>query len=322
MTKNSGGSAVSNTTDTANSNTAVSADSNSTPGTASAATLAGNKRKEAPDSTAYIAELEAKLEQEKRKTNKLRTFVGKINTSAAQKQVAKQGMKKDVIVEIRKLLKTAIWPKYKFVSSTLQERKLCDMVYELLNYDVKNEAEKDMFFATYTDLILTEMNDMKTYVQRQLMDPCYDSPVESEKLGVMLLKAMTRTLDPNDENDMEFFVWYGDKFLPKSCAKATEYSESYRHYSTISACAPKNDPEKKLMTPSNEAFAVLALENNYKRWTYCRALKRQHETKKLVYCTYKKDGTKGANGTHEVVDGQICIYGEKYRAKFTTMDAG
>lgn len=105
------------------------------------------------------------------------------------------------------------------------------------------------------------------------------------------------------------------------------FKPSQRHYATISACAPEDDPQNPFITPQTEAFAILAYENNYDRNLRYVVLKNKYPNCWIVPAKFKKNenGKKVEPTTeeHQVI-GDKCYscYGPNSRGKYFIPDAG
>ena len=83
-----------------------------------------------------------------------------------------------------------------------------------------------------------------------------------ELLQVVLRRGLQD--DPDDVAGMdqrcEWFIWRWDQLLVR-VAGSNAWGQGKRHYSLISSGHPPDDPKKKCITSSHEAFVELCCEN-------------------------------------------------------------
>ena len=115
----------------------------------------------------------------------------------------------------------------------------------------------------------SKLNYHRGYVQGRLKDICEkyrDTHQGTLPPLEMFEKCLQREIDPKKKEEMDFFLWYWEKFLPKACGNDNDWDKSKRHYATISKASPPNDPNHLYVTSSTEAMGVTLVKSCYQRW--------------------------------------------------------
>ncbi len=89
------------------------------------------------------------------------------------------------------------------------------------------------------------------------------------------------------EKNVDFFRWYWNCLLPPVASKL-RWGASLRKHCTITGGHYRKDPEKTLVTDSDEAFVLVVHENCNRRFAYtsrCKAEKKKPDETSEEYCT-------------------------------------
>ena len=191
----------------------------------------------------------------------------------------------------------------KFITNKFGKKKFAELVINLMKLDGftgngdKAVAAREQWVATYAPLCSTKLNEHRNYVQTRIKNVCdaymaLPTNVNGDMPSLELLrKCINRTIDLNKEEEKSFFWWFWTKLLPSAVGNATDWHEDIAYYATILEAAPPNKPNHKYVTPSTEAFAYLAIDNNYAKWKRMREIKDTHgHTDKKYYVRLTKDG--------------------------------
>lgn len=93
----------------------------------------------------------------------------------------------------------------------------------------------------------------------------------------------------------KIFQWYWDSVLPQVCSKH-RWGANLRRYCTISGGTVRKDPSKNLVTVTDEAFAVVSIENCDTRFPYiakCKISGAEVDTSRPEYQTRWCDNAAG-----------------------------
>lgn len=80
----------------------------------------------------------------------------------------------------------------------------------------------------------------------------------------------------------DWFQWYWTELLPK-VAGSKRWSQSIRHYGTISEHAPPDDPNRRYITTTDEALVQVLYENCGQRFPYLATLPRSIKERPTDY---------------------------------------
>jgi hypothetical protein len=166
--------------------------------------------------------------------------------------------------------KTVLWGLVKFIQSPEEELDAAKYLVRYGELPREHCANKEMraeLAEMYSDKIKRAVFNKRNY-----------TTAEEKKFYVKMWKANKPTLTVQDllmclrreivsDEDMTKFQMYWEDYLPKQVG-ATEWDRNTRYYATISKAKRKDckSHELKLVTPEDEAFLVLSIENGLQRW--------------------------------------------------------
>lgn len=176
-----------------------------------------------------------------------------------------------------KIIKKHLWPNTKFVTSEKQLTVLADKVWNKLpkNYWGYTLEGKPAFMRLYRPYFGTVVNAQRTTVHSSLkekawkyMDENFDVNKTTNKKTAVLptLQQITRCSVRDIDSDLhEIFDWYVDVLLPCVVGNQYDFGKSKRLFVNCSEVTlPRSD--KKVITPSTEAFLVVCWDNYRKKW--------------------------------------------------------
>ena len=307
-----------------------------------------DRRSESSENSSVLSDNVArKMARLERENAVLSEYVTGVKASTDQKIFAKGRQNNAMKALISEVFRTIIWRKYKFISNIEQEQAITGKIFDLIDMpDIqKTSAAKTVFIRDYSLCVITEFNKLRTYKMQRLARPVFAllgaAPDGDDEQGdaeqdntpssitemptlAQMVSCMSRKFSPNDDQMMAIFMWYWDKFLPHVTGSGLLFKSLQRHYTTISKCAPKHQPNQPYMTPSLEAFAVLAFENNEEKWKYQAELKKKYPQKRIIPAKRKVDKSlpEPDEDSFEISGETIRLYGPKSRGKYTMPDSG
>lgn len=209
------------------------------------------------------------------------------------------------------------WRTKKFIVSPAGLRdfahKVCVKmgVKEFKGDDPVTVSLRQKWVEAYESMVLRVFNEHRNYVQGQIKRVCDEYMDMEENIDhvmpsmTLLEKCIKRTIDLNIPEEKSFFWWYWTELLPKAVGNGSDWNESLFNYYPISMAAPPNKPNEKYVTPSTEAFAYLAVANNYVKWPKMRQVKLDNPSApgmkmKYIAMVKNKDGVRVREDTVSV----------------------
>lgn len=232
--------------------------------------------------------------------------------------------KKSKIVEA---VKMKVWSVFKFMSDNPDD---CDKIYALARQGMDpkikgTKAQKKAWEKQHEALIAWAMNKHRSYTQSELkkiLEKNFCKKGKALPLVDLIAKCVYRTIDKDDEEEMEIFKFYVQYMLPCFIGKRKEFGHHMYCYKTLSEATSSSGD--KLVTPQDEAM-VLAVYENIRDFTphFFKAKQETEgaadlDTKPRVYNDPPAEGQPEA----EVVDGVLRLYGRKFKPKFSNCKAG
>ena len=172
------------------------------------------------------------------------------------------------IIEVK--AKTVLWGLVKFIQSPDEEliaAKFLVKYGDIPSNYCATKQEKQEIAELYSDKIKKAVFCKRNY-----------TTAEAKKYYVKMWKNGKKTLtveelkkclqrDIKNQNDMDIFMLYWEEYLPKQVG-AMEWDKNTRYYVTLSEAMRKDckSHELHLVTPEDEAFLVLSIENGVQRW--------------------------------------------------------
>jgi len=240
-----------------------------------------------------------------------------------------------------------VWPTWKLLGDTEKDQEIfINKMCQLMNPDgFANPVDELAWKVKHGNACISAFNATRSNVVSQLKAqtetwwlhhdrkmPDLDKLQEIATRTVVLTPGGDAALGPNGNgevepfgNVMELFVWWWDSLLPAATAPSTTFwSQGKRWYNLIH---DGKAGDKLLLTPQDEAFALLCMENYYTQWSNDFAAKADHPKYKLVKPKKKEfqmptDPVSVARG-YVIVDKKIIKFGDKkWKTKYTLSNAG
>ena len=180
-------------------------------------------------------------------------------------------IKKDLRELIEKQTKTILWSMVKFIQSPQEEimaaRMLVACAHGLPEENIATKADKEATAHTYKTYIRKAIFQRRNYVAAEHKKVMMKRFKDKGSMPTVhqLVKCLTR--DIAQDEDFEIFEFYWDELLTKQVGSCI-WSKEVRRYKTICEAVRKEHSHKRLpmITPEDEAFTVLVIENSYDRW--------------------------------------------------------
>ena len=222
--------------------------------------------------------------------------------ASAQKK-GKIGDKNDEVVRLTRLcLKNHVFKTFKYVTTVPGEIRLTEAVMDNINIkgltgdEPEVAVERENFMRNYQKIITSQLNEVRNNTQSRVKEVVKGWVEAAKKPRALpplkdLVAICNRKLDLKDPKALEIALFWVDKILPACTGTSQQFAPSVRYFQTISKA--KSNPEATFgdMTPETEAFALVCIENNYKKWPKLWELERKEPNKKLktVVMKEKKD---------------------------------
>jgi hypothetical protein len=239
-----------------------------------------------------------------------------------------------------------IWPMWKLLGDLEEDQEIfMDKMCKLMNPDgFADRADKLAWKHKHGNTCISGFNATRSNVVSQLKaqtetwwllhDQKMPNILKLQEIAtrtVVLTPGGDDTLRPNGNGDvkpfedvMELFVWWWDCLLPAATAPATTFWTPGKRWYKLIQDGKAGD--KLLLTPQDEAFAFLCMENYYIQWSNDFAAKADRPKFKLVkpkkkYFQIPSDPVSIARG-YVIVDTNIIKVGDKWKTKYTRSNAG
>ena len=192
---------------------------------------------------------------------KLRQLTGK------RKRIVPNDQNKELMDLIENHCKGFLFSKCKFVNSDDQEENLARLVLRYGNIPKEHRKDKDQFIRAYSAHMRKCIFERRSYVQTELRKVFLNSNKKKIFHPFPTVEALKKCLtrDINTDEEYEIFVFYCEELLGKVVG-ASEWTSKIRCFTTISD-AIRPDTDVPLISPGDEAFAVLLVDNCLDRWT-------------------------------------------------------
>jgi hypothetical protein len=220
------------------------------------------------------------LKQTQEGLEKMRARNAELHTKLQRtiaKKAATRGGKRSFMEEDEVLLglienkaKTILWGFVKFIQGPEEEMdaarcliKFGDFADKYCPTKEKRVAVAEMYSDKIKKAIFSKRNyttaEEKKYYVKMWKNGKPTLTVED------LLKCLKRDIET--DKDMTKFMLYWEEYLPKQVG-AQEWDKNTRYYSLISTAVRKDckSHEINLVTPEDEAFLVLSIQNGLQRW--------------------------------------------------------
>lgn len=249
---------------------------------------------------------------------------------------------------IEKPLREIIWQWYKFFPETTEvdlEYKLLCQIFHAMDPPFRGTPQQQrQFQKDHANVTPALFNTMKNYIVsevRKVVKAHWEENNHTMPDKDLLLACGDRSIDlsgpvgdPTRQRNLDHFVFYWDKLLPKVTAPSVDsWDSDIRYYNKLS---PKNPG----ITASDEAFLCLCIKNYWDRWQKMFELKRDHPGFTIVTRVSRPDelpvpvddaNPDGANGEDEQqepaeflvdTDNKFIFLWGKYKGKYTIINSG
>ena len=159
-----------------------------------------------------------------------------------------------------------LFSKCKFVNNQEQEYNLGKLMWHYGQIPAEHKQDRDDFVHTYSPIMRREIFARRSYVQtefRKLFRKAWSNGSSSFPSVESLVKCVERKVVTPEEYDV--FVFYCEELLSKMVG-VSEWNKKTFCFSTISDAIRQNT-KIALISSSDEAFAVLLVDNCIGRWT-------------------------------------------------------
>ena len=174
---------------------------------------------------------------------------------------------KELVDLIEAQCKGFLFSKCKFVNSNEQEANLGWLLLVYGKIPDEHKQDKEKFVATYSHHMKRVIFEQRSYVQTEYRKIFFRSMQKKVLYPFPTVEELTKCLTRDVETDREYevFVFYCEELLGKMVG-AIEWSPQIRCFTTISAALRQGYKDMPLISPSDEAFAVLVVDNCLGRW--------------------------------------------------------
>ena len=252
---------------------------------------------------ATVQEFAAKFKDKEREYNELKAkFNAKLSElTSRRKRPSPNGLNKSLMDLLEVQAKGVVFSKCKFVTNEKQELNLGKLMWKYGGVPKEHKEDRNHFIHTYSAHIKKAVFDQRSYVQTEFRKIFFKCKKKGEHFPTVeeLTKCIAR--DINTEDEFKVFMYYCEEFLGKMVG-ASEWSVKTRCFTTISA-ATRQNMDVPLISPSDEAFVALVVDNCYKRWDNEA---KEEGTRPPDAPKPKKIAT---NGKYRVTDGGQSKYG-------------
>lgn len=246
----------------------------------------------------------------------------------------------------------SIWPTCKLLGDPRDESTFIDKVCDLLNpHGFASDAARVVWKNKHGNACISCLNATRCNIvslfkekaknwwelhQRTMPNLAKLQQIASRTIELVLPNAGGENanedgedanedhVDIIDNDAMNLAVWWWDEILPSATASNTKFwTPRRRWYNHIYDGQVGGEP---LLTPQDEAFALLCMENYSKQWENDFKLQLEHPGKNIQRADKKKfvmptDPTVLARG-YVVTEKAIVKFGDRWANKYTLSNAG
>ena len=175
----------------------------------------------------------------------------------------------DMLKEVRKQAHGWVFSHVKFIQSFEEETDAAKFLFKLGKFDhdkVDTKEKRADLIETYKTHLKKALFVRRNYVSSETKKVVFKR-LNTDGAAPLSIDDMIRCLkrEIKTEEDMRKFMVYWDEYLPKH-VRAMEWGPRIRLYTTISDAKRKDLNDMPLITPEDEAFAVLTVHNQDSRW--------------------------------------------------------
>ena len=219
-----------------------------------------------------LALMKRKLDEQKAITHEL---------MASAKRSKKSKLNEELMALVRQHVKKITFKTFKFIQTAEQEQMFINAVTDRMKLsehegEGNEPAQKRVQFQLLHGKFMKKvLNESRNYVQSQLKNMAYLFMEQNRNTNLPpmkdLLQCLQRKLPISDANEQSI-IFYFDYMMPKATGVGEDYNEKIRYYETISKAKSDPDREEVDITPETEAYCLLVVENNYKKWMKLKEL--------------------------------------------------
>ena len=219
-----------------------------------------------------LTKVEGELIVEKAEKNRLQKKLDdamlKLDHANANSDVSLP-MNKELKELIKAKTKSILWSRVKFIQGPEEEMIAAKMLLgyadKLPKEHLKSKASRKALATTYKLVIRRAIFQQRNYVtaeHKKVMVKRFEN-----KGSMPTVEQLVQCLQRNikTEDDLEIFEFYWEKLLPKQVGSLM-WSKDVRNYNTICGAMRRDVRSHPMITPEDEAFTVLVIENSYDRW--------------------------------------------------------
>jgi hypothetical protein len=252
---------------------------------------------------ATTKKLSEKLETKKSEYEELKLSYQRKLTELTGKRKKPLGNEEnsELVASIKIQASGFLFSKCKFVNSDAQERNLGRLMLKYGTIPDEHKEDTEAFVSTYSKIMRRQIFDRRSYVQtefRKIFRKLWTNREQNFPSVESLLKCLQRNIETDEE--YEVFVFYCKELLSRVVG-AAEWSKKSCCFKTMSS-AMRQNTKIPLISPSDEAFVVLVVDNCLERWT-------EERIAEDVRATGKNPPKKAVNGKYTRCNAGQVVFG-------------
>jgi hypothetical protein len=252
----------------------------------------------------------------KAKLAKLRAKVKCLEADRRQNKRAKKAHNKQMLQQIRSVVKDNLWRTTKFVTSPAQQDVLIDKIWQSLDYsDATRQAIGETTWkAQFGTSCLTLLNEQRSYAVSRLREAAFKKMSDgggpdSLPSFAQIYACALRNVQTGPVRDI--YPWYTVTLIKAACGNRYDWPKSKRCFHGPSTCHYPENGAKLHIPPSTEAFICLAWE------CYRNVWKAQFEFKQDPNNADEPLPVPRAKNGEPVAEDM-----KKFQARYTQLDGG
>ena len=234
--------------------------------------------------------------------------------------------------EIATVIRERVWKNVKFLPENEKEQGMVFYLitrylgekYPHIGKKQQKPGHRRNFIRQHKETMAIEINNARNYVVNNCRRVCADwAKAHNGTLPTVdiIEKCATRTIDLQNDVELEVYAWYWTTLIPLACANTNDWHKDVHFFKTIAQeKVPKSRGGDLAVTASNEAFLLTVMESYRDCWSNQFELKAKHPTHSLTH------GKKGKPGDENVLKEEprkmVKMFDPKYFAKFTNNTSG
>ena len=219
-----------------------------------------------------LADMKRKFDQQSALTQEL---------LAASKRPRSTKLNEELCTLVKNHVRKITFKTFKFIQTPDQEQMFINAVTDRMKLS-EHEGEgaepakkRAQFQLEYAKFMKKALNECRNCVQSEMkkMAHLFMEHNNTNELPPMidLLQCLQRKLPLTDANEKSI-VFYFDFVMPKANGNGEDYNEKIRYCETISEAKSDADRPEVDITPETEAFGLIVVENNRKKWMKLKEL--------------------------------------------------